>query len=525
MTFPTIKNKPWLPILAVLLAGVALAWLILRGPSSASVQHAGERSSAAEDPRPQHGEPGHEHAKDHGPLASSAHQHVAQPPEILKGPHGGKLFTQGAFGLEVTIYEREVPPEFRVYFYWQQAPIDPGLVQLDLTLTRLGRQPQVFGFSQEKDYLKGHTEVVEPHSFAVALAAEYRHQHYTFSYQQVEARVSLSAAQVLHNNIEVLTAGPASIQSTLKLLGEIKLNADKSVRIVPRVEGVVASVHANAGDTVRQGQVLAVVSSQQVAEVRSELQAASKRLNLAQATYAREKQLWEEKVSAQQDYLQAQHALQESEINVARIQQTLSALGAGASGQTRYEIRAPISGVVTGKQISQGQVVGPADTIFEVADLSTVWTEVTIYAKDLKTVRVGQQVTVKSAAFDAQSTGTIAYISALVGEQSRTATARVVLPNPHRQWLPGLPVNVALVAEEVKVPVAVSVEGLQTLRDWTVVFGRYGEYFEARPLKLGRRDEQSVEVLEGLAAGEQYAAGNSFVIKADLGKAGASHDH
>ena len=74
-------------------------------------------------------------------------------------------------------------------------------------------------------------------------------------------------------------------------------------------------------------------------------------------------------------------------------------------------------------------------------------------------------------------------------------------------------------------PLAVAEEGLQTLGDWTVVFGRYGEQFEARPLKLGRQDGRYAEVLEGLLPGEKYAAKNSFLIKAELGKASASHDH
>ena len=86
-------------------------------------------------------------------------------------------------------------------------------------------------------------------------------------------------------------------------------------------------------------------------------------------------------------------------------------------------------------------------------------------------------------------------------------------------------VTAELVAEEIQVLVAVLVEAIQTWRDWSVVFGRYGNYFEARPLELGRSDGTMVEVLKGLSAGDQYAAGNSFAIKAELGKAGATHDH
>ena len=86
-------------------------------------------------------------------------------------------------------------------------------------------------------------------------------------------------------------------------------------------------------------------------------------------------------------------------------------------------------------------------------------------------------------------------------------------------------VNAELAIEETQVPVAVSIDAIQMIRNLSVVFGRYGEYFEIRPLELGRNDGKMVEVLKGLSAGEQYAAGNSFILKADLGKDGVSHDH
>ena len=116
-------------------------------------------------------------------------------------------------------------------------------------------------------------------------------------------------------------------------------------------------------------------------------------------------------------------------------------------------------------------------------------------------------------------------MGALVGSTSRTATARVVLQNADAAWRPGVPVDIELVADEIEVPLAVSVEGIQSLRDWKVVFARYGEAFEARPINTGRSDDHYIEVLDGLLPGERYAAQNSFLIKAELGKAGASHDH
>jgi cobalt-zinc-cadmium efflux system membrane fusion protein len=338
----------------------------------------------------------------------------------------------------------------------------------------------------------------------------------------------MTERQLELNAIEILTAAPARIRSTLHLIGEIKLNADRTVHVVPGLSGIVQSVLVNAGEMVKTGQVLAVISSQSLADQRSELIASQKRLSLARITYEREKQLWEEKISAEQDYLQARQAMQEEEIAVQSARQKLAAIGGGlgsGSNLTRYEVRSPISGMVTDKQISTGQLIREDAGIFVVADLSTVWAETMVYANDINTIKAGQQVTVKASAFDAQSVGTVSYIGALVGEQSRTTVARVVLQNPKGLWRPGLPVNVELISEEVEVPLAVSLEGLQTLGDWNVVFGRYGDVLEARPLKLGRRDNKYAEVLDGLLPGEKYAARNSFLVKAELGKSSASHDH
>ena len=89
----------------------------------------------------------------------------------------------------------------------------------------------------------------------------------------------------------------------------------------------------------------------------------------------------------------------------------------------------------------------------------------------------------------------------------------------------GMFVNARIETEEIQVPVTISMDAIQTVRNEPVAFGRYGEYFEMRPLELGRNDEKTVEVIKGLAAGEQYAAGNSFILKAELGKDETSHDH
>lgn len=494
-------------IAGVLLVGAVLALIILGL----------DRKSPADQPEL------HDEAQ-----ATHDHQHEDMAPEQAKGPHAGKLFVQNDFGLEVTIFEQNVEPQFRLYAYLNGKPLDPSAVKAEIVLQRLGREAETIQFNPESDYLKGDKVISEPHSFEVTIKARYGSKSYSFKYDQIEARVHMSERQLTNNGIEILTAGPARIKTSLQLIGEIKLNADKTVYVVPRLSGIVESVSANAGDRVKKGQVLATVSSQSLADQRSELLAAQKRLALSRITYEREKKLWEEKISAEQDYLQARNAMLEDEIAVQSARQKLQVLGGGAaSGNnlTRYEIRSPIDGIVTDKQIATGQVVKEDASIFVVADLGSVWVEMTVYAKDINSVKLNQQVTVRSGALNAEATGTITYIGALVGATSRTATARVVLQNHDAVWRPGVPVDVQLVADEVEVPLAVSVEGMQNLRDWKVVFARYGEAFEARPISTGRSDDRYIEILDGLLPGERYAAQNSFLIKAELGKAGASHDH
>jgi len=163
--------------------------------------------------------------------------------------------------------------------------------------------------------------------------------------------------------------------------------------------------------------------------------------------------------------------------------------------------------------------------MFTLVDISTMYAKLMVYLKDLNSIKLGQQATIYAVGQNITGEGTVSFISAFVNEQTRTTEARITLDNTLGQWKAGMFINASLLAEEIQAPVAISVDALQTLHDVTVVFGRYGDYFEARPVTLGRSDGKMVEVLTGLAAGEQYAAGNSFAIKAELGKAGTSHVH
>lgn len=342
-----------------------------------------------------------------------------------------------------------------------------------------------------------------------------------------EGILKMDTQQIQTAGITVAKAAPAAMGNVVQLPGEVRFNEDLTAHIVPRTPGVAESVSADLGQNVTKGQVLAVISSPALADLRSASLAAQKRLGLAQITFQREKKLWEDKISAEQDYLQAQAALREAEIEAQSAKSKLSALGAGDTDGAinRYVLRAPFNGVVVEKHIAQGEAVKEDANVFLLSDLSSVWVEIVVTPKDLETVRVGETVRITSAANDTSATGKVSYVGNLLGEQTRTAKARVVITNPKLAWRPGLFVNAAVVRGEKNVPVAVAADAVQTVEGKTVVFVKVDKGFKMQPVKTGDNDGKLVEIVDGLSAGAVYAATSSYVLKAEQGKGTAGHDH
>ncbi len=454
-----------------------------------------------------------------------------------RGPHGARLLSDGNLQLEVTIYETGVPPQFRVYpFDAALTPLPPQNVTLQIELHRLGGRIDRINFQPEADYLRGDAVVEEPHSFDVKVAAQHASRQHQWSYAQIEGKVNLGPDQIKSAGITINTVGPREMVTILELPGAVETDKTRLAHVVPRLQGVVSEVHKQEGDRVRKGELLAVVNSRELADAKGTYLATTHHVEFTRVTLNREEMLWKKKISAERDYLEAERAFEEAKLAQKLAAQKLVVLGvpsatlpalasAPAETMARYEIRSPLDGVVLERNVTVGEAVTAEEKIFAVADLSTVWVNISVYAKDLGAVHDGQQAVVISTDVGAEATGRISYVGPLVGQETRTATARIVLPNPGAQWRPGLFVTVRLVREATTVPLAVAAEAIQTFRDWQVVFVQYGDWFEARPLELGRSDGQWVEVLQGLNPGEQYATANSFAVKAEIGKLGATHDH
>lgn len=190
-----------------------------------------------------------------------------------------------------------------------------------------------------------------------------------------------------------------------------------------------------------------------------------------------------------------------------------------------YEVRARTAGTVIARDVSPGEFASSERELFAIADLTSVWADLDVYRRDFGRLRVGQPVRIDAGDGAPAALAALDYLSPIGSVNTQTLLARSVLPNPDGSWRPGLFVGAEVEVGVSEVAVAVPLEAVQRLRDWDVVFLADGNVFEAQPVELGRRDAQRVEVVSGLASGQRYVSAGSFVLKAEVGKSGASHDH
>lgn len=198
----------------------------------------------------------------------------------------------------------------------------------------------------------------------------------------------------------------------------------------------------------------------------------------------------------------------------------LAVIEANSSLQT-YTITAPISGLVIQRHANPGEFAGE-QPLLTIADYSRLWVDLDVFPGDAQLIKPGQAVSVRMGELNAQSS--IVYLNPGAGE-TPNVVARVPLDNRTGMWTPGLLVEGDAVVAEEQVPLLVETRAIQSFRDWQVVFIKIGEAYEIRPLTLGRSNGRVTEVLAGLEAGDEYVVVNSYLLKADLEKSGAKHDH
>lgn len=276
-----------------------------------------------------------------------------------------------------------------------------------------------------------------------------------------EQQVKLTPEQLANAHLAIEEAAPATIKTMVAVYGKVAPNEEALARVSPRFPGIVKAVKKRLGDKVEAAEVLAQIESNESLKV--------------------------------------------------------------------YDVSSEIAGTVIQKDVTLGELVKDDKTIFTIANLDTVWIDLSIFRRDFGSLAVGSAVEFHTG--EGHVTGqqhihaTVSYISPFGSEGSQTMLARCVVPNREGILRPGLYVDGEVVTGEVQAAVTVRNGALQEVEGKTVVFVAEGGAFETREVSVGVRDAERSEITSGLKAGERYVADNSFVIKADLGKSAAEHEH
>lgn len=390
----------------------------------------------------------------HGSDPAAGHHESSSEPGA-PGPHGGRVLTAGDLELELALFDRGVPPEFRAWLRRNGRSVPPGEVSLEVRLARLGGRVDAIAFAAEGDHLRGDGVVREPHSFEVSVEATHAGETHAWQYESFEGRTRIAPEVAASLGVETALAGPAVLQETITVYGRIRARPDRVRELRARFEGVVRAVQVELGDAVRQGDRLLTIESNESLRT--------------------------------------------------------------------YPVHAPISGIVTQRDANPGETTG-GRLLLTITDPSSVWAELAVFPRDHTRVRAGAPVSVAPAAGGDPVAGTISTVE-VVARENQSVVARAVLADPDGRLPPGTFVTARITVGEHAAPLAVRREGLQAFRDSTVVYAQVGDQYEVRMLDLGREAGEYVEVLGGIEPGTRYVTANSYVIKADVEKSGAAHDH
>lgn len=190
-----------------------------------------------------------------------------------------------------------------------------------------------------------------------------------------------------------------------------------------------------------------------------------------------------------------------------------------------YVVKAPIDGVVLSRSINIGDTAGEA-AMFTIADMNELWVEFHVFSQDADLVKSGIPVNVSSSECEKTQSTTIQSLLPMTEASSQTLLARATIKNLDSHWLPGMSVRGDVVVQSRDVPLAIKTSALQQMEGQTVVFVKEVDgAFKARPVKTGLQSKNWTEITDGLKSGETYVSEGSFVVKADIGKAGAEHAH
>ncbi|MDM1022044.1 efflux RND transporter periplasmic adaptor subunit [Acinetobacter sp. VNK23] len=440
-----------------------------------------------------------------------------------KGPHAGRLYRDGDFAAEVKIFEEGVEPHLRVYGYFKDKPLKPEEINANIFIKRLDAE-QTISFKPESDYLIGNEIVYEPHSFLMVINVDYQGKKHTWKWDTKEGRVTMLDSSIKSSGLELLKVERMMFENALELKGELKFPDNFESFITPKASGTLIKTYRSIGDQVNQGDLLATVQSPDLIRLNAERTLALDTLQFARKKMEQERALFQKRVSPEIDYINAKREFENAQTRANELNSLISSYGGAGNGT--IEVRAAMSGTILQVLGAVGSNVTPSSPLFKIANTSQLLAVVNVPADKLDAINPNNKVTVKpqTQTGTEEALGRLKYISDVIDPKTRTAQVFIEIPNQFK-WRSGQLITAQIFENQSMKPMVVREDALQNFRDWDVVFIRVGNDCEARPLELGDKFNGFVEVKSGLKAGQIYAAGNSYLLKAELGKSGATHDH
>lgn len=347
-----------------------------------------------------------------------------------------------------------------------------------------------------------------------------------------EGEIQLTSQQMVEQGLKVAVASTGLVEKLTTLPGKLVVNTDQQAQISPNFSGYVEQVNVALGQSVQKGQTLAVLILPELIDQQANLRMAQANLDLARKDYQREQQLWSQGISAKQDYQRAENAYRQAQITVQSSQARLNALGASGTNNGRFLIKAPISGVISKKDIVVGENVQLADQLFVIENLKDLWLEFNLPNTSNIQLQVGQILNFKTNGSDQNYQAKVQTLNPQADLQTGRLQVRAKVTTQADVLRPNVLVNVFVTDAQAKTALRVQKKALQQVEGKPVVFVIESEekglvHLKAQPIEVGvsSQDGQWLEVISGLTEGQKYIADGSFLLKSELEKDEAGHGH
>ena len=347
-----------------------------------------------------------------------------------------------------------------------------------------------------------------------------------------EGEIQLTSQQMVEQGLKVAVASTGLVEKLTTLPGKLVVNTDQQAHISPNFSGYIEQVNVALGQSVQKGQTLAVLTVPELIDQQANLRMAQANLDLARKDYQREQQLWSQGISAKQDYQRAENAYRQAQITVQSSQARLNALGASGNNNGRFLIKAPISGVISKKDIVVGENVQLADQLFVIENLKDLWLEFNLPNTSNIQLQVGQILNFKTNGSDQNYQAKVQTLNPEADLQTGRLQVRAKVTTQADVLRPNVLVNVFVTDAQAKTALRVQKKALQQVEGKPVVFVIESEekglvHLKAQPIEVGvsSQDGQWLEVISGLTEGQKYIADGSFLLKSELEKDEAGHGH